>query len=452
MSSINQFGTIDITATIHGIAKICEHKGWPLLRGVVYDDNFKPKTQMFHRLAVASLPIITQFDTRHLSNISHAFALIDYVPVFDDGTSLFGHIAKCSLQKLESFTSQDISVMMAAFAKIKVSNSLLFSKVADLVVARDLLKRFYPRELSNLVWAYATAGEASPVLFKEVAKDMMRRDLNGFGPQALSDIVWAYAKAGKACPVLFDRIADSAIARHQQQFTTQGVANLLWAFAMHGGKVNVHLFQSFVPAIESKIGELNCKELANIAWAFTVVNVPAPSLFNDKVITALMEKENEFNTEELIQLHQWNLWSVLELDSGVCLPPSLQKRCLKAFVSNNLQPPSRIQDEVVNELFNIGLQLKEEARLPKSGYRLAALLHVNNEHVGIEVDDEGVNGKTSLKRRQVYVIDGVRIIFLYQKELSGLDNDHQKMQDHLCKKLGLWHATIENINKIIEDE
>lgn len=451
MSSINQFGTIDITATIHGIAKICEHR-WPLLQGVVYDDNFKPKTKMFHRLAVASLPIITRFDTRHLSNLLHAFSLIDYIPVFDDGSSLFDHIARYAVQKLESFTSQDISVMMTAFAKSKVSNSLLFSKVADLVIARELLKTFYPREISNLIWAYATAGEskANKSLFKEVAKDMMRRDLNGFGPQVLSVIVWAYAKAGKACSVLFDRIADSAIARHQQEFTTQGVANLLWAFAMYGGKVNVHLFQSFVPAIESKIGVLNCEELANIAWAFAVVNVPAPSLFNDKVITALMEKENEFNTEELIQLHQWNLWSVLELDSGVCLPQSLRKRCLEAFVSNNLQPPSRIQDEVVNELFNIGLQLKEDAFLPKSGYRLAALLHVNNEHVGIEVND-GVNGKTSLKCRQVYVIDGVRIIFLYQKELSGLDNDHQKMQDHLCKKLGLWHATIENINKIIGD-
>ena len=151
------------------------------------------------------------------------------------------------------------------------------------------------------------------------------------------------------------------------------------------------------------------------------------------------------------QLQQWNLWQQHELDSGVCLPPSLQKRYLKAFVSNNLQPPSRIQDAVVNELFNIGLQLKEEALLLKSGYRLAALLHVNNEHVGIEVND-GVNGKTSLKCRQVKNIDNVRIISLPYRELAGLANNHQKMQDYLCNKLCLWHATIESINKIIGDE
>ena len=133
MSSINQFGTIDITATIHGIAKICEHR-WPLLQGVVYDDNFKPKTKLFHSLAVASLPILTRFDTRHLSNIVHAFSLVDYIPVFDDGSSFFDHIAKCAVQKLESFTSQDISVMVTAYAKSKVSNSLLFSKVAESVM------------------------------------------------------------------------------------------------------------------------------------------------------------------------------------------------------------------------------------------------------------------------------------------------------------------------------
>ena len=302
-----------------------------------------------------------------------------------------------------------------------------------------------------MIWAYATAGEASPALFKEVAKDMMGRDLNGFGPQALSDVVWAYSKAGEASPVLFDRVADSAITRHRQQFTTKGVANLLWAFAMYGGKVNVLLFESFIPTTVSKIGVLNCEELANIAWAFAVVNVPAPFLFNHKFITAVMEKRYKFNTEELIQLHQWNLWSVLELDSGVCLPPSLQKRCIEAFVSNNLQPPSRIQDTVVNELFNIGLQLKEEARLPKSGYRLAALLHVNNESVGIEVDG-GVNGKTSLKCRQVKNIDGVRIISLPYRELVNLANNHHKMQDYLCNKLCLWHTTIESINEIIGDE
>jgi len=60
--------------------------------------------------------------------------------------------------------------------------------------------KFDPQGLSNIVWSYATSGEAHPRLFSKVSDhtDAMK-DLSTFLflPQALSNIVWAYTTAGR---------------------------------------------------------------------------------------------------------------------------------------------------------------------------------------------------------------------------------------------------------------
>ena len=74
--------------------------------------------------------------------------------------------------------------------------------------------------------------------------------------------------------------------------------------------------------------------------------------------------------------------------SGSCgrmsLPPTLSEKCRQAFVS---QPywPSKLQDDVISELSSIGMSPEEEV-LTLSGYRLDAIVEVNGEKVGIEVD------------------------------------------------------------------
>ena len=53
--------------------------------------------------------------------------------------------------------------------------------------------------LSNTVWAYATAGHASPALFDAVAAQAMSR-VHRFNPQELANTAWAFATAGHAAP------------------------------------------------------------------------------------------------------------------------------------------------------------------------------------------------------------------------------------------------------------
>jgi hypothetical protein len=85
----------------------------------------------------------------------------------------------------------------------------------------------------------------------------------------------------------------------------------------------------------------------------------------------------------------------------------------------------------------------EEEVLTPSGYRLDALVEVNGEKIGIEVDgpshfvNREATGSTLLKHRQVSTLDGIHIVSVPYWEWNefGLE-DHTKKQQYLRSKLG----------------
>jgi hypothetical protein len=85
----------------------------------------------------------------------------------------------------------------------------------------------------------------------------------------------------------------------------------------------------------------------------------------------------------------------------------------------------------------------EEEVLTLSGYRLDAIVEVNGEKVGIEVDgpshfiNREPTGSTLLKHRQVSTLDNVQIISVPYWEWNKLGKDCVKKQDYLRAKLGL---------------
>ena len=106
----------------------------------------------------------------------------------------------------------------------------------------------------------------------------------------------------------------------------------------------------------------------NIAWAYSIANVTS----------------DEFIDADLRQLHPWQLWQ-REQGSHTSLPSSLRQRCYNAFIMDRSHP-SRMQNDVVNELISMGFNPQEEMLLACSGYRLDACVLVHGEKVGIEVD------------------------------------------------------------------
>jgi hypothetical protein len=264
------------------------------------------------------------------------------------------------------------------------------------------------------------------------------KDMSIFIPQALSNILWSFATAGKSHPLLFQTLADVAISR-SNKFNSQGIANLLWAYATVG-QTELHLFTSFSPAVKLVLSQCNSQNVANIAWAYTVANVNDPSIFNIDFVAALQAKANDFGTENLSQLQQWQLWQD-EIKSGINLHPVLREKCHQAFISQSYQS-SIFQDDVISVLSSIGM-LPEEEVLTSSGYCLDALVKVNGMKVGIEVDgpyhfmNQEPKGSTLLKRRQVSTLDGIHIVSVPYWEWNKLGRDRVKKQDYLRAKLGL---------------
>ena len=77
-----------------------------------------------------------------------------------------------------------------------VAAPALFASVA--VSAEERIGEFNPQDLSNTVWAYATAGVAAPGFFKCAAIALRGGGRAGqrigeFKPVELANTVWAYA-------------------------------------------------------------------------------------------------------------------------------------------------------------------------------------------------------------------------------------------------------------------
>eukprot|EP00985_Skeletonema_marinoi_P017415 scaffold9535_cov160-Skeletonema_marinoi.AAC.9 len=527
--TLSLFGSIDLSQTIYSMAIIAnvlrKHGGRrrgddiiDMLSSLLLNHDKTPNKELFRSFAIASRDKLYNFDARSLSNIAYAYALIKYVPEFDDESDLFDHVATQASQRSAEFNAQDVSNMMWAYATVGKPNALLFEAMGDQVVAREHLGEFDPQAISNTAWAYAKAGVSDASLFEKMADHVARLDLYGFEPQALSNIVWAcakavvshpklfervanhivsfgnlsrfdpqalsntvwaYAKAGFNHPELFEKVANHIVAsdkmdrfdpqnlsstirayataqvphlklfkkvadaaiRSKGEFDSQAVANLLWAYATMGD-INKQLFLSFASTAAKLIDSYNNQELANVAWAYAVADVDAPSLFNHHFIMMCVEKEDGFKMEGLFQLHQWHLWQSKE-KAHPGLPVDLQEACYNEFISEE-PTVSKLQEDVVAQLSNIGLEPKEEV-LMGSGYRIDALVEVNGKTFGIEVDgpshfigrSKPPTGSTILKRRQVPLIDNIELVSVPYWEWDKLGNDEVKKQDYLRVLLAL---------------
>jgi hypothetical protein len=394
--------------------------------------------QLFSKFTdhIVAMNDLDQFKPQELSNILWAYATAG-----ESHPQLFSKVSDhiVEMKNLSAFLPQHFSNIVWSYATAGESHPQLYSKFGDHIVEMTDFRSFGPQHFSNIVWSYATAGELHSLLFSKVGDHIASmKDLGQFIPQALSNIAWSYATLGKTHTLLFQKLAVLSIAR-RNNFTLRGIANLLWAYATIG-TINQHLFTSFAPAVKSKLDKSNSQDLANIAWAYAVANVNDPLLFNTDFINACQAKKDDFEPENLSQLHQWHLWQD-ELKSGINLPPALSEKCRQAFVS---QPylPSKLQDDVISELSSIGMS-PEEKVLIHNGYRLDALVEVNGKRVCIEVDGPShfiirePTGSTLLKRRQVNNLGKNQIISVPYWEWNELGTDRRKKQEYLRCKLGL---------------
>lgn len=392
LKDIWSFGHRDMAQTTISLAKIVKHataahdraEAEPLpmddqsrvLHDLLVGQDSQNKRYIFDQIASASIPLLSKFDARHLSNFIYAFSTAECVPRIGadgygrdsgrggDGSSggnehlFFDVLAFEALPKLKDFNSHDLANVLWAFGSAGARNARLFEGAAERIVALDSLDgfdpqalsnilwsfatarvphdelydkagryvaeagrlgRFLPQNLCNILWAFATAGQRNPRLFRMIANHILELDsMHDYGTQAISSIAWAYATARAPNPRLFEKLSVAAVEK-QSQFSPQGIASFLWSCS-GSGHTDPVVFSSLAPTVKCLLGKFSGQGLASIGWAYAVADVGAPSLFDASFVEACLEKEKDFTTTETNQLHQWQLWQN-ELGSGVEFPP-----------------------------------------------------------------------------------------------------------------------------------
>eukprot|EP00804_Cyclotella_cryptica_P029548 CCRYP_020205-RA/>CCRYP_020205-RA protein AED:0.17 eAED:0.17 QI:0/-1/0/1/-1/0/1/0/203 len=199
----------------------------------------------------------------------------------------------------------------------------------------------------------------------------------------------------------------------------------------------MHLYSELESIVIASVDACDSQFLANIAWSYAVANVQAPCLFQNRsaFVNAILSRQDEFSLRELCQLHQWILWQK-EIKSEIPVPSSFQQLCYNAY-TKRLPTSSSFQKSVISELKSIGLEPQEEYLLAGCGYMLDALVEVNGEAVGIEVDGPShfagrePLGKMKLKHRQVLNIEGIRVVSIPYWKWDGNSNKQEYLKSKL---------------------
>ncbi|KAL3763338.1 hypothetical protein ACHAW5_011005 [Stephanodiscus triporus] len=465
----------------------------------------RPSDDLFRGIEVFVLSNANRIKPQGLSNLAWAFAMLGYdSPEFfraiaeeslrrlDEFTpedevmlvlaysrtshtspELLDRIASNSLSHLDEYTGLDLFNLVLSYVRMGRQSRHWMEVIASEIIRRPFA--FSPQVIVGVTWAYASTGCRIPALLnflsdecinscdelksKEVASlawsfasldfhhrpllsalaDSSDRRWSQFDASSIANMAWAYATGREDRPRLFEGIVNAAIDR-RNEFTSQGVSMLLWSCSA-AGHFDRRLFLSMEPTARSLLRECDCQSLANIAWAYAVADLEADSLFGleSPFVNVLLEKYDEFDHRGLCQLHQWNLW-IKENANDSALPAHIEKRCYDEFINQPLHG-SIFQKDVMSELGLMGILLEEEVRT-QSGYSLDAVVHVNGESIGLEVDGpyhfvgKRPTGSTILKHRQVAAIDGIQVVSIPYWEWNDLDQSVDKQQ-YLRVKLGL---------------
>ena len=313
MNNIETFGPRDLAQTALGFAKVVKNVNNPqrrfyakphqILHDILIGKDSQQKELTFQSIANVSMRALSEFEPHHLSNLSYANAIVDYVPMVEDGSTLFYHIAEKSFPLLRNFEPQYLSNLVWSFGTVGESNPMLFKEVANAVVALDHLGTFIPQNLSNILFAFAKAEESHPKLFEKIADHIVALDdYREFYPQAISNAVWSFAKAEVSHPMLFQKMAAHIVAQKKLvQFYPQVISDAVWAFAT-AEESHPELFDKIADHISAlhNLSKFDARDLSRTVWAFAKAGESQPVLFEkvaDRILA--LESLHSFSARDL---------------------------------------------------------------------------------------------------------------------------------------------------------
>ncbi len=251
--------------------------------------------ELLQSLSLAARSRMGEFNSQELANIAWALATLGH-----RDERLLRLLADAALLQVPSAQPQGISNMAWAYAKLGVAAPRLFDSFAEYITASGATPRasqtasrstdrsnapagapastaaaFKAQELSNVAWAFATAGQRSDEVFAVVADVAIPR-LRDFTSQGLTNLVWSHATAAVSNAELFDAIA-ARVEQSASTFSTQGLANTAWAYAT-AGHAAPKLFDTVRRYALPAVRTMTSQEMSNLLWAYATAERPAADL------------------------------------------------------------------------------------------------------------------------------------------------------------------------------
>lgn len=255
--------------------------------------------QLFESVAHAALPLLPDFDGRHLANLVRSYAYAKIVPKLDNGRTLFDEIAEVTISQVKSLSPQNMANIVWAYATTEQSHPALFDAISKEAMPR--LKEFSAKQLSNLAWAFSKdPPETKELIFDMIASEVVRRGLETFTSQGMTMMAHSFATVSHKSDDKFWNIVENSALTRAAEFGHLECVQMAWAFATIE-RPSEQLFHVLERVAVSNIRSANSQGLSNLAWAFSTLGYNSLPLFR-AIADSSMRKINDFKPKEMAML------------------------------------------------------------------------------------------------------------------------------------------------------
>eukprot|EP00668_Euglena_longa_P000821 GGOE01000990.1.p1 GENE.GGOE01000990.1~~GGOE01000990.1.p1 ORF type:complete len:776 (+),score=216.72 GGOE01000990.1:1569-3896(+) len=163
---------------------------------------------------------------------------------------------------------QDISNLVWAYATARVSHPLLMGQLGDYMSNTTNIQRCKPQEITSFLWAMGTLRFSHPNALGTIIHHLLSADhLVDFGAPELGNTAWALVSLQLPHKPVFQAIA-SRFTHLPFPFPSASLAQTLWA-ATRAEAITSELWAAFTSQIMQllRVGALPMKESAIVLWA-----------------------------------------------------------------------------------------------------------------------------------------------------------------------------------------
>ena len=308
-AELPSFAGRQLAACAYASSLICNGLAQPLLSDV---------RSLLVAVGPIAAPQVATLHSQGLANLAWAHAQAD-VP----STDVFDALTPVALARLSEFTIEGLSALAWSYAKLQLHEPELAGAIGREVVARFMSRdsgdagsanadaaagapnahaatHIRPRELTNLAWSFGRLRVPERGALFDALADIAVEQIGAFNTRDLSQLVWSYAKAGHAAPLLFDEIARVAPAR-LSHFNSQDFANMTCAYASAGMCAD-ELFRAVALEVEPRLDEFTAQGLANLAWAFAKAGAPSARVLLESIAAVFPPRLPDLGPRQLAML------------------------------------------------------------------------------------------------------------------------------------------------------